>query len=55
MSCGREENRPRGRPPLEDKRKPRGGFNDVEWAKVKRAAAARGQTASAYLRYLCGL
>ena len=55
QGCSARARRGRGRPPLEDKRKPRGGFNDVEWAKVKRAAAARGQTASAYLRYLCGL
>lgn len=31
--------RPRGRPPLDDKRRPRGGFNDAEWREVKRNAA----------------
>jgi hypothetical protein len=51
----RDFRRPRGRPPLADKRKPRGGFNDAEWAEVKRDAASRGLTASAYLRALCGL
>lgn len=47
--------RPRGRPRLDDKRKPRGGFNDAEWAEVKAKAKAEGMTASAYLRALCGL
>ncbi len=40
----------RGRPRLDDKRKPRGGFNDAEWEKVKALAAAAGMTAAAYLR-----
>lgn len=34
--------RPRGRPPVADKRKPRGGFNDAEWAEVKVQAAEWG-------------
>ena len=47
--------RPRGRPPLADKRSPRGGFNGAEWAKVKEAAKAEGMTASAWVRARCGL
>jgi len=47
--------RPRGRPLLEDKRKPRGGFNDAEWAKVKASAAAAGMTAAAWVRMRCGV
>ena len=47
--------RPRGRPPLADKRKPRGGFNDAEWAEVKRKAKDEGMTASAWVRARCGL
>jgi len=42
--------RPRGRPPVEDKRKPRGGFNDAEWAEVKRRASEAGMTAAAWVR-----
>ena len=34
-----EGKRGRGRPPLDVKRKPRGGFNDAEWVEVKRNAA----------------
>ena len=44
-----------GRPPVEDKRKPRGGFSDAEWAEVKRQAREAGMTASAWLRSRCGL
>jgi hypothetical protein len=53
--CGHVPPRPRGRPPLDDKRKPRGGFNDAEWAKVKASAAADGMTASAWIRMRAGL
>ena len=42
--------RPRGRPPLDDKRKPRGGFNNAEWAEVKRRASEAGMTAAAWVR-----
>ena len=42
--------RPRGRPPVEDKRKPRGGFNDAELAEVKRRASEAGMTAAAWVR-----
>lgn len=51
----RDFRRPRGRPPLADKRKPRGGFNDAEWAEVKAKAKAEGVTASAWVRERCGL
>ena len=44
-----------GRPRIDDKRSPRGGFNDAEWAKVKAAAKADGMTASAWVRARCGL
>ena len=47
--------RGRGRPPLDDKRKPRGGFNDAEWAEVKAKAEAAGMTASAWLRMRAGV
>ena len=47
--------RPAGRPRIDDKRSPRGGFNDAEWAKVKAAAKADGMTASAWVRARCGL
>ena len=47
--------RGRGRPRLDDKRKPRGGFNDVEWAEVKRQAKAAGMTAAAWLRQRAGI
>ena len=42
--------RPRGRPPVEDKRKPRGGFNNAEWAEVKLRASEAGMTAAAWVR-----
>ena len=44
-----------GRPRIDDKRSPRGGFNDAEWAKVKALAKAEGMTASAWVRARCGL
>lgn len=44
--------RPRGRPRLDDKRKPRGGFSDAEWARVKACAAVDGVTAARFLRDL---
>ena len=47
--------RGRGRPPLDDKRKPRGGFNDAEWREVKAMAADAGMTAAAWLRMRAGL
>jgi len=47
--------RRRGRPALADKRKPRGGFSDAEWAKVKRQAREAGETAAAWMRKRCGL
>ena len=50
-----EAKRPRGRPHLDDKRSPRGGFNDAEWAKVKAKAEAEGITAAAWVRARCGL
>ena len=43
-----------GRPRLEDKRKPRGGFSDAEWARVKAQAKAEGLTAAAWVRARCG-
>jgi len=50
-----EGKRGRGRPPLDDKRKPRGGFNDAEWLEVKAMAADAGMTAAAWLRMRAGL
>jgi hypothetical protein len=50
-----EGKRGRGRPPLDDKRKPRGGFNDAEWREVKAMAADAGMTAAAWLRMRAGL
>ena len=47
--------RGRGRPPLDDKRRPRGGFNDEEWAEVKRKAEAAGMSAAAWVRLRCGV
>lgn len=45
----------RGRPPLDDRRRKRGGFNDAEWARVAVAAKADGMTAAAWVRRRCGL
>jgi len=46
----------RGRPPVEDKRKPRGlKFNAAEWSRVKAAADAEGMTAAAWVRMRCGV
>ncbi len=42
-----------GRPRLEDKRKPRGGFSDAEWSRVKAKAKAEGLTAAAWVRARC--
>jgi hypothetical protein len=50
-----EPTRGPGRPRLDDKRSPRGGFNDAEWSEVKRKAKAEGMTASAWVRARCGL
>ena len=50
LPMNEQPKRPRGRPPVEDKRKPRGGFNDAEWAEVKRRASEAGMTAAAWVR-----
>jgi len=55
MSGGDQPPRPRGRPRLDDKRKPRGGFNGAEWSEVQRKAEAAGMTAAAWVRLRCGV
>ena len=55
QGCSARARRGPGRPRLDDKRSPRGGFNDAEWAKVKAKAKADGMTASAWVRARCGL
>ena len=47
--------RPRGRPPVADKRKPRVKMNGAEWAEVQRKAEAAGMTAAAWVRMRCGV
>ena len=47
--------RPRGRPPVADKRLPRVKMNGAEWGEVQRKAEAAGMTAAAWVRMRCGV
>ncbi len=47
--------RPRGRPPVADKRLPRVKMNGAEWSEVQRKAEAAGMTAAAWVRMRCGV
>jgi len=50
------EQKKRGRPPIEDKRRQRGlRFSDAEWSTLKAAAAAAGLPVAVYVRQRCGV
>lgn len=53
---GNDTKRGRGRPPVEDRRKPRGGFSDAEWAHcVSEAKKAGAKSTASWVRERCGL
>jgi len=56
VSCGATLKRPRGRPPVGDKRTRRVGMSDAEWRRAQELARAAGYTStSRWVRKMLGV